>query len=312
MEKYTKMPKIKHCEHTNELLNLLEVSTSGISCKIYPNLGASIQELTWNGIEIIKGIEHSEKGLEAYHIQYSSSPLFPFPGRIENGSYSFQGETYTLEQNEINSNNAIHGLVAFEAFELSSISETKNSVALEFLLSKKKAATGFPFDFDLTIHYHFSSASFSISFEVLNTGTRSFPFGLGWHPYFKSSDLSGSSLSFDASHKTICSSNMIPIEAEVLKTPTSFVIDSLELDTCYTLSTPQLRFTTRDYQLTMDLKKNTEKNYIQIYTPAMRDCIAIEPMTCIPNAFNRPNEAFALLPGARHTFTINLTLDSHE
>lgn len=313
MEKYTKMAafQIKHIPNENELLNLIQVSSEEMTCEIYPNLGASLQKLAWKGNDIIKGIENDQEGIKAYHQLYTSAALFPFPGRIENGTYFYQEKAYALELNEPQRPNAIHGLVAFETFELVHTIQEGNSIKLEFLLSKKNASTGFPFDFDLTIQYQISNSNVDVSFQVENTGDTSFPFGIGWHPYFQTSDLSETRLSFDAKNEVVCNSNMIPIDQQPYTQSSSFKIGSKELDTCFVLEKPQLTLTTNTYQLNIQMGASNPA-FVQLYIPNERDCIAIEPMTCIPNAFNHKKGLLKLAPNSSYTYTINLSFHCYE
>lgn len=303
--------QIKHIPHKNELLQAVQVSSEEITCEIYPNLGASLQKLEWQGKDIIKGIKSDQKDITVYQDLYSSAPLFPFPGRVDNGSYFFQDKIHRLELNEPERSNAIHGLVAFESFELIQTIQEGNSIKLEFLLSKKKPSTGFPFDFDLKIQYQISGSGIAISFEATNTGSTSFPFGIGWHPYFKSFQLSETTLCFDASHEISYNQNLIPTGRKQHTLPTTFQVGSMELDTCFILETPQLVLQTNEYQLNMQMGSSNQ-SYVQLYIPEQRDCIAIEPMSCIPNAFNHKKGLLELAPNSNYTYTINLTLRCYE
>jgi aldose 1-epimerase len=104
----------------NPLLNEVIISNEKINFKsiIYPNLGASIQKLKHNEIDIIDGISNNQAGLDLYKSKYNSSWLFPFPNRIQNGKYSFENNDYELEINETNLNNRLHGHIFNKSFSI--------------------------------------------------------------------------------------------------------------------------------------------------------------------------------------------------
>ena len=82
---------IEKLTNNNVLLDHFHVFNENISFKIFPNLGASLQEIVFKDVSIIDGIEISEAGILNYQNSFKSALLFPFPGRIENGKY-FGGE----------------------------------------------------------------------------------------------------------------------------------------------------------------------------------------------------------------------------
>src|SRR5210317_1425843 len=105
---------IEEFNHRNPLKNYIAVFNKTMSCKIYPDLGASLQSLTVKNVEIIYGIDSLLEPSDVYTV-HPSALLFPFPGRIDNGRYSYDKKQYHLKQNEQNRANAIHGLVAHQS-----------------------------------------------------------------------------------------------------------------------------------------------------------------------------------------------------
>ena len=168
--------EVANVTNNNDLLNHIHVFNEKTSCKIFPNLGASIQELTFESIPILDGIEASDEGLLDYQNINKSSLLFPFPGRIENGKYNYNQQSFQLEQNETNRSNAIHGLVFDKYFEVDSIetSEAAAKVVLSYTSDEKLA--GFPFKFQLIITYLISNSGLQLNIDVKNLGEESFPF----------------------------------------------------------------------------------------------------------------------------------------
>ena len=302
------MWKIREIKHSNKLLDHIHLTSDRMSCKVFPNLGGSLQELTIDNIDIIDGITIDQKGLEDYQNSFKSSILFPFPNRIKDGEYSYGEQTYRLDRNDSFYDNAIHGLVYDRFFtfhkELSNTREAK----LELNYSSDGTFPGFPFSFDLRLIYNFSNTGeTSLTLEVENKGYQSFPFGMGWHPYFRSDNLAQSSLSLQAKDHFICRERMIPEEKEEAQVDEEFLLGELNFDDGYSLVEPTCSLETPTYKMSLDFDTGAEP-YLQIYTPEHRKSIAIEPMTCITDAFNNGVGLEALDPGQRREWKINMTL----
>lgn len=304
-----KMFKVKPELHQNPLLNKLIITNNSLNLKgiIYPNLGASLQQLILNNNSLINGISDDLNGIETYRKMFNSAFLFPFPNRIENGKYSFQHKNYQLVCNESKLNNAIHGHIYNKSFKIENIvtSKTKTSILLNY--DYNGDIDGFPFPYTLNITYSFEENKISIEFKVLNTGENTFPFGIGWHPYFNSTNLAESILNFKGKFQYKLSEKMIPISKHQFPFKMPFKINDISLDDCFNLEKPKITLTTKNADLEINFKSVSKLNYLQIYTPENRKSIAIEPITCAPNSFN--NHYGLLQLPSQETFKWAITLN---
>jgi len=273
----------------------------GFSCKVFPHLGGSIQELIIDEISIIKSISLDESGLEKYKTTYPSAILFPFPNRVAQGKYSFNGEPFELEINEPEFNNAIHGLVSDKQFAVGEIND--QSISLRY---EHDSSHGFPFPFEFLITYFFSEKGLSLKFEVTNLGTQSFPFGMGWHPYFELENYDHCRVDFSAEKKYVNDGKMVPIDAETY-TEEGIHLAEAELDSAYKLRSGHIVLNSPRYQLRMDVPKDC---YLQLYTPENRTTFAIEPMTCIADAFNNEVGLKELSPRSSYVFETSISIKS--
>lgn len=297
------MFQLEKIPHQNRLLDYYQLQSDEVSCKIFPNLGATLQFLNLFNIDIIKGIEAQESDLPYYRRYYPSSFLFPFPGRIEGGNYDYHGTTYQLPTNESGRDNAIHGFIAEAPFELVEQSLGDAEAILNFEYQYNGNYPGFPFPAKLNIRYEFSVQNVDITFSITNTGKSSFPFGLGWHPYFEAENLETSSLKFNASKQLTADENQIPTGTK----PNEFksTIGAQELDDGFILETPKVIFNSTSYNMEMDADVEGH-NYLQLYTPPNRTSIAIEPMTCEPNVLNSGKGLLELTPEETFEWKIQL------
>ena len=290
------MIHIEQITNNNALLNHLHIFDKNLSCKIFPNLGASLQEFIFKTIVIIDGISIDEHGISDYATTYKSSILFPFPNRIKDGIYEFNKKEYHLTINEVQLNNAIHGLVFDKAFTVNRTIAEKERAIIELSFESNGELKGFPFKFRLNLTYIIDiNGGITLHFKVINLDDRTFPFGLGWHPYFKSNALKNSQISFSSKDHYNCSKRNIPVGIEKSKLPHSFTLDQQSFDDTYSLNQATAKFEDKDYKLNLSFENNLDP-YLQIYTPLHRKSIAIEPMTCTADTFNNKHGLQLLSP----------------
>tara|TARA_R110001583_G_scaffold34847_1_gene116563 strand:+ start:5773 stop:6687 length:915 start_codon:yes stop_codon:yes gene_type:complete len=302
------MYTIEEINAENRLLNSVLIKNDKLNFRssIYPNLGASLQQLKSNGIEIIDGISNDEKGLKLYKSKFNSAFLFPSPNRIADGKYNFNGVDYQLKCNEAGLNNSLHGHIYNKSFQTSKIETSESQASVTFSYSNNRTVQGFPFQYQLDITYTFSKNALRLDFKVINTGKQEFPFGIGWHPYFNAKNLTSSNLNFNGDKKYFLNNQMIPQQEIQLPFKTPLTLEDTFLDDCFLIKKPEATFKCDAYKIEIDFTSETEKSYLQVYTPDTRDCIAIEPMTCAPNSFNNKNGLLTLKPTKTYDWQINI------
>ena len=303
------MWKIKEVKHaTNRQLDHIDLRSDRLRCKVFPQLGGSLQELVVDNIRVIDGITTDEQGLEDYRNSFKSSVLFPFPNRIKDGTFEFGERSYQVGINDLTFNNAIHGLVYDQSFALQEAKDGSGKALVKLKYRADGSHPGFPFEYELMLTYSFAdSGEVTLGFEVTNTGYQTFPFGIGWHPYFLSANLSRSLFSMEAQDHFLCTERMIPEEKEAAELNENFEIDGLNFDDGYSLARPYCLFETPEYDLRLDFDNGVE-SFLQIYTPPHRNSMAIEPMTCITNALNNGIGLKELDPGRQYTWSVSMNV----
>jgi aldose 1-epimerase len=262
-------------------LNILEVTDSNkkLNAKIHLNSGASLQELVLNQQPIIQDLSPLP-----YETTYASSILFPFANRIKDGIYSFQGEDYQFDINHKDENNALHGLVFNKVFKVLKQETSNDSAIIVLGYNKTNKSKGFPYTFDIQLTYVFTATNIVLQVIIKNTSSQTFPFTIGWHPYFISDDLYNSSLHFDSNQKLLIGDRNITTGIEKITPVESFKIKGQQLDDCWILDSGKILFKTPKYDLTFEA--SAENNFLQAYTPPKKNAIAIEPTTGVSDSFN--------------------------
>ncbi|HCN6217133.1 TPA: aldose-1-epimerase, partial [Escherichia coli] len=137
-------------------------------------VGAGLAELTFQGCHLV--IPHKPEEMPLAHL---GKVLIPWPNRIANGCYRYQGQEYQLPINEHSSKAAIHGLLAWRDWQISELTAT--SVTLTAFLPP---SYGYPFMLASQVVYSLNAhTGLSVEIASQNIGTVAAPYGVGIHPY---------------------------------------------------------------------------------------------------------------------------------
>lgn len=294
--------KIEHINDPAASKNHIEIYNSTSSCyaKIDLNVGGRVCKLVFNNNEII-----SNSDMKNVEQTYASAILFPFVNRIENGKYMFLGNQYQLDKNQREEQHAIHGLVYNKPFKLIHWNANKSSAEISLKYIEDKPPCGFPFKYSLELVYTLTNDSLNLKAMATNIDNKSFPFGVGWHPYFKSEDLYNSFITMESKAICVVNERRIPIHLKRFDFPRTIQIENKEYDDCFVLSSDLINFSTPNYGV--NLKVSSANNYLQLYIPKERESIAIEPSTSAPNSFNNAEDVKVLKPNEKVEVSWNIS-----
>ncbi len=302
------MFKIYNNQGKDRGISILEIKGNDGRSHAKLNLenGGSLLELRLDNFTIIKDLLPLE-----YKNTFASAILFPFASRIKNGEYMFLNTLYRLPINEVEKQNALHGLVYNETFKVIEQSTTKNKGQVTLEYKQEEIINGFPFKFSLQLIYVLTKDNLTLEIKVKNQDNQSFPFSIGWHPYFCSSDLYQSSVTLN-SHKKITFDDSLIAVNEVEKYNVGKIkIKNKKFDDCFVLNDSKVQFKTPDFTLNID--SSSDENYLLLYTMNEENVIAIEPLTAAPNCFKTEKGLKILEPNAEYgvTMKIDIITDNH-
>jgi galactose mutarotase-like enzyme len=123
-----------------------------------------------HSIQDAGGLEYLWRGQE-YWFKHSPN-LFPFIGRLTDGSYKYKGKVYPL---------TLHGFAGSREFAVVSQSETQLTLELR---SDDLSRENYPFDFSFQVAYALEEDKIAVTFRIENLGQVYLPFGVGGHPGF--------------------------------------------------------------------------------------------------------------------------------
>lgn len=292
-------------ENQTEGLQFIQIKNPENSSKatICLNQGGRLSGLEFDGIKMLAEFHPS-----TYEVNYASSILFPFANRIKDGKYTFDGIDYVLNCNEVDKNNALHGLVYDKNFKVVENDLTSDHGSITLQYKNEGACKGYPFKFQIQLTYTLTETSLSLSVNIINEDNKVLPFVLGWHPYFISKNLDQSAINFESDTRFLCDkqqiiSGTIPFDVDM-----PFQLKDVKLDDGYQLQNNILKFYTPEYHL--ELASSSKENYLQLYTPNTPNVIAIEPMTGAADSFNNNKGLQTLFPNNSYLVKWNITFEN--
>jgi aldose 1-epimerase len=242
---------------------------------------------------------------------FAGKPLMPWPNRLRDGRYAFEGAEHRVAITEPETSTALHGLTLSSRWRASRTSA--HGITLSHQLRGRE---GYPFALDLVVGYELDSAGVVVTLRATNAGPGRAPFGAGLHPYLR--------LTGDITLQ-VPANTRVPIDDRLLPTGPPTPVSGTELDfrharrlgdqrldTCFgdlergaagvaslTLAGPRRLVVWMDDAF----------HFVQVFTAD--GAIAVEPMTCAPDAFNTGDGLLVLEPGASFTGRCGVTASGY-
>lgn len=274
------------------------ISSSGYTAEI-SEVGAALAGMWRDGVAVT--VETAPDELPP---KSTGCVLAPWPNRIRDGRYTFDGVDYQLPLTEPATLNASHGFVKWQRWQC--VEQTESSVLMHCDVVPQ---TGYPFEISLHLLYILDSEGLTVRLAATNTGSVAAPFGVGFHPYLDlgASPLDDAELQVPAASVLRTDERQIPVEtlpvaSTVFDLQKLRPIGDLRLDHGFadlTGSVAVLKTAAR----TIELRWSSSFRNLQIFTPPFitpgRNAVAIEPMSCPANAFNSLDNLVRLAPDER-------------
>jgi aldose 1-epimerase len=284
---------------------------AGAQRAVVTEVGGSLRAYVVDGADVVDGFAEHESSTAG-----RGQILAPWPNRLADGRYEFEGVAGRASLDEPDRGNAIHGLVRW--LRWAPTARTRSSVTLACTLSPQPA---YPWWLELSIEYALGDDGLTVTVVSSNRSETPAPFGIGFHPYVTvgTPSIDQALVRIPARRRLVADDRGLPTgETDVADTDfdlrSARVLGDTELDTCFT----DLERTDDD-RVSVDLAAPAESRlvsiwadrvfgYLMVYTghtldpvERRRQGLAIEPMTCPPNAFQSGRDVVRLDPDSRWT-----------
>ncbi len=279
---------------------------AGDYAAVVTELGAGLRGLRHRGQPVIAGYQPDELPPGA-----AGQLLAPWPNRIDGGRYALAGTSHQLDLSEPAHGNAIHGLTRWEPWTL--VQHTPEMVLLRVTMLGRE---GYPFCLDIEAGYYLDGQDgLTVTVTARNAGSRPAPYGTGSHPY-----LTTGPAAVDECLLTLPAARWLPVDERGI--PVAGIQDVTGTDADFRTARP-VGATRLDHALTglardgqgrawarlaggtrqVALWADESYPWLQVFTGDTLDAshrrraLAVEPMTCPPNAFVSGTDLIMLAPG---------------
>lgn len=276
---------------------------------VVTEVGATLRRYTCAGRDVIDGFSAVERSTYG-----RGQVLAPWPNRLRDGRYSFGGADHQLPINEPARGNAIHGLVRWQRW--AATDRGPDRVTLTHTVHPRD---GYPFLLELALTYALEATTgLTVALAARSAGDGPCPFGIGFHPYLATGGGGRGAVDqlvvrCPAATRLVTDERAIPVGSEdVAGTEADFraahAVGATVLDTCFT-----------------DLVRGGEgRGEVEVIRPdgaaatvwmdeafgfvmlfsadtlpgdRCRAALAVEPMSCAPDAFRSGRGLVVLEPG---------------
>jgi aldose 1-epimerase len=238
--------------------------------------------------------------------------LMPWPNRVRDGRWTYDGRTLQLDITEPARGNALHGLLRNAPYQL--VARTACSMTLRAQIFPQN---GYPFLLDTTVCYTLVPDGLHVTHTVRNVGSACAPVAVGAHPFLAIGDVAADTLTLtvSADHHIDVDDRLNPVGVTPVQGTDwdlreGRLVATLNLDDAWSgltlsgggsthrLSAPDGR--------TVSLWADEQFGYVQVFITrefprrgGLITAVAIEPMTAPADAFNSGEGLRWIQPGAR-------------
>lgn len=265
-------------------------------------VGAGLRSLTVDGVPFVEDYPDTVGPPMA-----AGAVLVPWPNRVAGGRWTHGDTEQWLGWTEPNRGHAIHGLTRYLTWRL--LDRTRSCLTLSVIVNEQP---GWPVALDTRVTYALDDVGLTVTHTVINIGAGAVPFGVGAHPYPRAGHAVTDDCELRLAARTVLDvdEGLIPTGA-TRPIPESWRtgrgLAAVSVDTAFGDCEPGPDGLVR-HQLTgpghtVDLWADPAFRWVHVYTPddypGRGRAVAVEPMTCPPDALNSGTDLIALAPGGR-------------
>ncbi|WP_448610842.1 aldose 1-epimerase family protein [Geodermatophilus sp. URMC 60] len=235
--------------------------------------------------------------------------LLPWPNRIREGRWSWGGRDLQLELAGLDKPTAMHGLVGWQPWSV--LEQAGDAVTVGTVVEPR---SGYPFRLAAAIDHTLEPGRLTVTMRVRNAGADPAPFGAGFHPYLavgaqEDGGIAGAELELLARTELVVDDGGLPTGERRPFDGAMGRIGDRSLDTPVTDLARDAdgwaRVRLRSAALgALELAVDASWPWLQVFTGdtlragQRRRSVAVEPMTCPPNALADHVDLVVLEPGA--------------
>ena len=230
--------------------------------------------------------------------RYGAPALFPYPGRVGQGRFTFRGREVSLPTGT--DGNAIHGFLRGRQFEVVSLDDGLVTTRIDSRRAGIPPAE-WPYPCQLTLTVSLREGVLRADCDVVNTGDEPMPMGLGFHHYFPATPdhevWIDADERWEQAPEGMPTGRIAPLAAgdgprrprALHDTPPEFATPRGDVrNLLFRRSAGGIGAGVRDSRLGYEVRLTGSPQFgaLVLFTPPGTPSVSLEPHTCVPNALN--------------------------
>ncbi len=273
---------------------------------VVTEVGAGLRVLTAGGRPYVETFD-----VDCRPPRGAGNILVPWPNRTAAGRWTWNGEPQQLALSEPAAGNAIHGLLRHAFYRAGE--RTADAITLHAAIAPQP---GWPVPLETSIRYCVGADGLAVTHTIRNIGAEPVPFGVGAHPYLRAGDAAT-----DDCVLTLAAASTLPLDKGLPVGParpvdgeldlrTGRPLRGLVLDHAFGGCVPDAGDTLVRHRLegpdgAVEMWADPDFGWVQVFTPddhpGRGRAVAVEPMTCPPDALNSGIGLLTVAPGEQWT-----------
>ena len=266
---------------------MIELRAGELHLVLDPDTGGAIARFTRGGAELLRPVVDPRLAAQNGRA-VAGYPLVPYANRVAWGRFRFGGQEYRLARNFGDHPHTIHGNGWMRPWAVAEAGPDRARLVLDHA-PPRDPAEQWPFAYHAELMFALQPGALHVAMLLENRDARPWPAGLGLHPYV--ARTTGTALRFEADTLWTTDANSLPDGREAVQGEAEFALGRLlgatEVDACYAGWGGSATVTMPESGTTLTLAAGPPMDHLQVYTPAGRDFIGLEPVSNMPDALNR-------------------------
>jgi aldose 1-epimerase len=278
-----------------------EIAAGDVTATV-TEVGAGLRALVCGGLPYIETFPADRRPPRG-----SGTVLVPWPNRTAGGRWTWNGDVQQLPLSEPAAGNAIHGLLRYTYYDV--VERSADAITLGARVAPQN---GWPVPLAAQVRYAVAADGLTVTHTVRNLGADAVPFGVGAHPYIRA----GNAATDDCTLR-LAATTALPLERGLPTGPARPAVGDddfsggrrlagLELDHAYGGCVPATGDDRVRHRLVgpdggVELWADPDFRWVQVFTPGDHPdrgrAVAVEPMTCPPDALNSGIDLITVAPG---------------